>query len=267
MVELYPIVKLDAKETYEVFRIVPVDCIVVRLQDVVSKTTFGFNSTYQRIVSSGGLHNFLEFRKRIILSLIMRDQIIANFTPNKYATAIEALAPDYCTTIDGETYEGENWISLKEIERIQSNNKELVNMYPECKYIGLVKGCSEYQIEHHIELLQSIGITDFIFHIGDFLRHGRRNMIRRALTYSHTIRKRTNVLYLYGMGAQNRLIEFSFADVYISFCHFVTAKNGMMIIGTKKTKYVGKYDPTIMISNFKQMYLNVKSINHQTKLN
>jgi hypothetical protein len=32
MVALYPIVKLDAQDTYEVFRVVLVECIVVRLQ-------------------------------------------------------------------------------------------------------------------------------------------------------------------------------------------------------------------------------------------
>ena len=266
MVALYPIVKLDAKETYEVFRVAPVECIVVRLQDLVSKITFEFNKTYQDIVASGGLHNFLGFGRHILLSLIMKDEIIANFQPSKYAAAIKALLPDSCTTMDGETYEGEYWVSSREIERIHSDNKELLNLCPNCRYIGLVKGCSENQIEHHTRLLRSLGITDFVFHTGDFLRHGDPNMIKKARSYSYRIRKRVNRLFLYGIGIQNRLIEFSFADAYISFKHFVTAKNGMALIGTKEMKYARDYDSTIMISNFIQMYKNVESLKEQRRL-
>lgn len=266
MVELYPIVKLDAKETYEVFRVVPVKCIVVRLQDLISKITFDFNKTYHDITVSGGLHGFLGFTGHILLSLIMKDEIVANFQPHKYATAINALLPDSCTTIDGETYEGDYRVSSGELARIHSNNTELISLCPNCRYIGLVKGCSENQIEHHRELLESLGIEDFVFHIGDFFRHGDPNMIRKARSYSWIIREHATRLFLYGMGSQNRLLEFSFADAYISFTHFVTAKNGMEIIGTKKVKYGRNYEPAIMISNFIQMYKNVGLLKEQSRL-
>lgn len=63
MVLLSPIVKLDAKETFGVLGVVPIELVTVRLQDVVSKRTFELSKTYDNIVSAGGLHDFLNFQK------------------------------------------------------------------------------------------------------------------------------------------------------------------------------------------------------------
>ena len=266
MVILSPIVKLDAKETFDVLRVVPVRLAVVRLQDLVLKSSFKFKKTFRGVVSAGGLHNFLGFSGQIFLSLIMRDEIVARYKPERYAVAINCLAPDSYTTIDGETYEGEYTLSWNEINRIHSQNKQLVALCPRYKPIGLVKGCTEKQIEFHIGLLKSLGISDFVFHVGDFFRHGDPNMIRKARRFSSKIRKHAKRLILYGMGSQKRLLEFSFADVYVSFNHFVTARNGMKFVGTKKIKYTGGYDSTIITNNFMEMYKNVESLNKQTKL-
>lgn len=266
MVVLSPIVKLDAKDTFGVLNVLPIDLATVRLQDVVLKGTFRFKKTYREIVSAGGLHDFLKFRGRILLSLIMRDEIIANFSPKKYARAIDSLMPDSYTTIDGETYEGEYSLSLSEIERIHSQNKELVELCPNCQPIGLVKGCSTKQIDYHIMLLKSLGIEDFVIHVGDFFRRGDPGMIRRAKSYSLRARKHAKCLFLYGMGSQKRSLEFSFADVFISFNHFVTARNGMRFVGTKKIKYIGSYNPQIVIDNFVEMYKNMEKLNEQVRL-
>jgi len=266
MVVLSPIVKLDAKDTFDVLRVLPIKFVTVRLQDLVLKDTFRFNKTYYDVVSAGGLHNFLDFDGHVLLSLIMKDEIIANFNPEKYAKAINSLIPDFYTTIDGETYMGEYSLSLREIKRIHAENKKLVEFCPKYQPIGLVKGCTENQIEFHVNLLKSLGIKDFVFHVGDFFRHGDVNMIRKARSFSFRIRKHARRLILYGMGSQERLHEFSFANIYVTFNHFVTAKNGMKFVGTKKTKYSGSYDPKIVTNNFVEMYKNVMSLDKQTKL-
>jgi hypothetical protein len=266
MVILCPIIKLDAKETFEVCKAVPLKLVVVRLQDLVSKRTFKFNKVHSDIVSAGGLHRFLDFNGQILLSLIMRDEIIVNFSPNKYASAINSLNPDFYTTIDGETYEGEYSNSIRELKRIHRENQELVKLCPKSRPIGLVKGCTENQTKLHMDLLKSMGIEDFVFHIGDFFRHGDPEMIRKAHSFSNIIRKSARCLILYGMGSQDRLLEFSFADIYVSFKHFVTAKNGMKFVGTKEVKYVGGYNPSIITNNFIQMCKNVESLKKQTTL-
>lgn len=266
MVQLSPVVKLDSRETFDVLGVLPVELAVVRLQDLVLKESFRFKKTFRKVVAAGGLHNFLGFSGKLLLSLIMRDEIIAVCKPKRYAIAINALKPDLYTTIDGETYEGEYTLSWNEINRIHTQNKQLVALCPRHKPIGLVKGCSEKQIEHHISLLKSLGISDFVFHVGDFFRHGRPDMIRKARGYTSTIRKHAKCLILYGMASPRRLLEFSFADIYVSFTHFVMAQNGMRIVGTNKIKYTGGYDPKIITNNFTEMYKNVELLNQQTKL-
>lgn len=266
MVVLSPVIKLNDKATFGVLNTIPLEFIVVRLQDLILKRSFGFNKTYYDVMSAGGLHKFLNFRGPIILSLIMRDEILANFDAKKYATAINSLWPNSYTTIDCETYAGEHSHSLGEVKGVHEKNKNLIKLCPRFIPIGLVKGCTIDQIELHIELLKSLGIKDFIFHVGDFFRSGHEEMINQARCFSNRIRNHARYLILYGMGAQSKLLEFSFADAYVTFSHFVTALNGMKFVGTKKVKYVGGYNSTIAINNFVEMYKNVKSLDKQTKL-
>jgi len=263
MVVLSPVINLSDKSTFKVLDAVPVSLVVVRLQDLVSKKTFEFNKTFNDVMAAGGLHNFLGYSGPIVLSLIMRDDIIANFNPQKYALAINSIRPTSYTTIDGETYEGEISLSIAEINRINKENKELVRLCPRYLPIGLVKGCTAEQIELHIEHLKLLGIKDFIFHVGDFFRHGDTKMINKARNFASKIRNHARYLMLYGMGSQKKLLEFSFADVYISFNHFVTAINGMKFVGTNKIKYNSGYNPDIMVTNFLEMYKNIDLLNKQ----
>jgi hypothetical protein len=208
----------------------------------------------------------LGFDGKILLSLIMRDEIIANFGPKLYAEAINSLTPDSFTTVDGETYEGEVLLSSKELERINLENQELIKLATKFKPVGLVKGCTPHQIENHTILLKTLGIDEFIFHIGEFLRNHDANMIKRARLYSSIIRKHVGTLILYGLGSQKRLIEFSFADRYVTFRHYISAVNRLKCVGAKKIRYQGGFDSQIVAHNFVQLYNNVKSLKSQNKL-
>jgi len=266
MVILSPIIRLDNPETFEVLKAIPVKLVSVRLQDLISKNTFKFNKTYEDILSSGGLHSYLNFEGEILLSLIMKDEMIFNLRMNDYVESINLLKPDFFTTLDGETYEGEFYVSWKEIDRINKENQKLLELCQQSKPIGLVKGCSEKQIDYHVEKLKSSGIENFIFHNGDFFRYGDSRMIRKARSYCYRIRKEARTLFLYGMGSQRRLIDFSFADVYITFKHFVSAINRIRFIGTKQVRCNGRDVPQILKKNFIEMHKNLKAIETQTKL-
>jgi hypothetical protein len=187
MVAISPIIRLDTKETFGVLKVVPLDLIVVRFQDLISKRTFEFNETFNQIVASNGLHTFLDFKGRILLSLIMKDNLIANLKPKNYAEAINSLSPDSYTTVDGETYEGEFLRSSGELKRIQRENEELISLVSGSNPVGLVKGCSETQVIDQVKLLKSHGIDEFVFHISDFSRNGNRVMIRRGKTLALAI--------------------------------------------------------------------------------
>jgi hypothetical protein len=206
MVLLSPIIRLDTKESFSVIEAVPLDLVVVRLQDLISKSNFKFTELFNQIVACGGLHKFLSFDGKILLSLIMRDEIIANFGPVRYAEAINSLCPDLFTTVDGETYEGEVWLSAKELKRINSENQQLLALVSGSKPVGLVKGCTPSQIENHAKLLVAEGMGELIFHVGDFFRLRDLMMIKRARMYSLIIRKYAKSLILYGLGSPKRIL-------------------------------------------------------------
>ena len=266
MVTISPVIRLDSKETFGVLQAVPLDFIVVRFQDLISKTTFEFNETYKQVESYGGFHKFLNFNGQIMLSLIMRDKLIANTKPKTYATAVNTLHPDTFTTIDGETYDGEYSLASQELRRIQKENEELLSLVHGIKPFGLVKGCCKTQVENQVKLLKSYGINEFVFHISDFFRNGNRALIRRGRNLSLTIRKEVDSLILYGYGSQKRLQEYSFADRFVTSTHFRSALHGWKFEGTKQTKYKGGYNEQVVTHNFLQLSNNVNNLKLQKKL-
>lgn len=266
MVRLFPVIKLSDSNMLDLLKVLPLNCIVLRLQDLVASKTYDTNSTFRKIKKARGAHNFLGFRGKIILSLVMKDEIISKFNPEKYAEIIHTLKPDFYTTVDGETYEGEEELSLREINRCFNETAELMKLCPLSKPVGHVKGSNELQVLYHVNLLKSLGINDFILHIGDFFRNGDPGMILRAKKYALIIKKQARNLFLYGMGSQKRLIEFSFADGYITFNHFVTAFNGKKYIGINKIGYSGGYSSKIVKDNLIEIINNIKRIENQKKL-
>ena len=91
-------------------------------------------------------------------------------------------------------------------------------------------------------------------------------MINKAKNLAFKIRPHARYLLLYGMGSQNNLLEFSFADAYITNTHLVTALNGKKFVGTKKVRYSEKYDINIVKENLIEIFNNVQKIKEQKKL-
>lgn len=266
MVEIYPVIKVNEPSISYIWQGLPLDCLVVRLQDLISPFTFEFNNVFYKIKEANGIHNFLGFNGKIILSLVMKDVFIHQFDEDRYAEVINTLKPDFYTTVDGETYEGEIETSKQEIKRCFIETAKLITLCPNSKPIGQVKGCSKHHLLCHIHLLKSIGINDFIFHVGDFFRNGEPIMRQLAKEYALLIRKYADTLILYGMGSQKRLLEFSFADAYITFNYFVKAINGKKYARVNKMDYLGGYSPSIVKHNLIEMIKNVANIKKQKKL-
>lgn len=264
MVKIIPVVKINYMKSFEIVKKAP--AIVVRLQDILTKGTATPNYLFKRIYSCGGLHNFLDYSGIIILSLVMRDELIWKLSITQCAELINSLKPNFYTTIDGATYDEHEEGSLKEIVRISKETKELISLCPDIIPIGQVKGCNEMQIRFHLNFLKKLGIRVFTFHTGDFFRNGDKNGIQKAKYFSNIIKRDNNLLLLYGFGSQKRLIEFSFADAYITYGHIVTAKNGMKFVGTKRERFSNASFFEIASHNFNQMLLNVENIKNQTKL-
>lgn len=266
MVDLIPITKVDERKMVDISMSIPTQCVVVRLLDLISSKTLNLNETFFKIKKAGGIHNYLGCDKEIILSLIVKDDMISRLTYQDYAYIIKNIKPSSFTTPDCETYDNETEVSIEEIKKSLLQTKPIIELCPECKPIGHVKGCDEFLVSKHVELLKSLGVKDFVFHIGDFARHADSNMINKAKNLAFKIRPHADRLFLYGMGSQNNLIGFSFADYYVTNNHFVTARYGMKFLGTKKVKYQGKYNLEIVRSNLFEMYKNIRNMCKQQKL-
>ena len=261
---IIPVVKVNERCTW-LFERLQLPMIVVRLQDFISKITYEFNSNLDAVTAAGGLHKYLNYDGVIILSLIMRDDIIANFSPDKYAAGVNALCPDLYTTIDCETYEKEYEKSEIQIERCLTQTKILIELCPEHIPLGHIKGCNFTQIKNHCEQLKSLGIRDFLFHTGDFSRHGNTNMINAARGYAEIIRQEARTLILYGLGAPSRFLEFSFADAYVTFTHFVASTHRLKF-SSRRTSPSHEHYTKLTLNNFLELSERLRNANHQTKL-
>ena len=266
MVELVPITEVNKKRMIGIAQSIPTKFVVVRLLDLISSITLEPKEVFYKIKNAGGIHNYLNYHGIIILSLIVKDDMLSKLTPPDYAFIINNLKPNFYTTPDGETYEGEQIVSIEEIKKSLFQTKELMRRCPSSSPIGHVKGCDEWMIDKHINILKMFGINDFIFHTGDFFRSGDPNMINKAKNLAFKIRQRARYLFLYGMCSQSNLLKFSFADAYITNTHLVTALNGKKFIGTKKVKYSGEYNLKIVKENQIEIYNNVQRLKEQKKL-
>jgi hypothetical protein len=265
MVKYYPTIKLNQPSIRNVWKGLLLDVIFIRLQDILCSKTSKLNNIFYDIQAAGGIHAYLNFDGIIILSLIMRDKLISMFDENRYAEVIKAIKPDCITTVDGETYEGEEVKSLDELKRMVMQTSKLLKLCPEVVPIGQIKGCTEKQILFHLDMLKALGITKFIFHVGDFFRNGNKDAIARAKKYITAIHKQTDSLILYGLGSQKRIYEFSFVNGYASLSYFVKARHGKKLFGTNELSgYHYNYD--LVRHNLEQIMLNIKHINEQKKL-
>ena len=266
MLYLAQITKPNRKKMIDISKSINPPFLVITLMDLISYRTLHLNKTFDKIVKAGGIHNFLKYKGKIILSLIIKDDMLLKLNYYDYAYIINHIKPDFYTTPDCETYDNEHITSIREIKKSLIFTKRLIELCPNSTPIGHVKGCDEWMVENHTKILkEGLGIQNFIFHVGDFLRHGDPNMITKARNLAFKIRKHAKNLLLYGMGAQNNLIRFSFADVYITDTHFVNAIHRKKFIGTKKIRSNKEYI-ALTKSNLIEIYNNIIALENQTKL-
>lgn len=266
---IIPLVRLSCKNSIKLARAINSPIIVIPVYDVILDSTAEPNELFRKIKSEGGLHKSLNYNGIIILSSIMRDDLIKKIkSPEQYAEIINGLNPNFYFTPDGKTYEKQDQESLNEIMRLYSLTRELIELCSNSQPIGLVKGSNALQIKIHRDLLKGLGINTFVFHTGDFFRQGNEGMIQKAKYYCSLIKKEDNTLMLYGLGSPRRMLEFSFSDMFITYSHFVNAKHRIIFNGTKREKFLDKSVSVyrLAIHNFKEFLSYLKGLKHQTKL-
>ncbi len=266
MVNIIPITKANDTGASRIALAVSSDFIVVRLIDFISLKTLQPNSAFTKIVRAGGLRSYYKEKRPFILSLIAPDHICAKFLPYDYAYFIKNLKADYFTTPDCETYDHEGSTSIREIKKALILTEHLITLCKESKPIGQVKGCNESLVKEHAKVLSLLGIEYMLFHTGDFLRNGDQNMILKARNLAVCIRPYAKRLFLYGMGSQNNILTFSFADYYVTNTYFIAARNGKRFVGIKKYQYHGGYSLDVVRSNLTQLLTNIMSSREQKQL-
>lgn len=264
--DFIPIIDLTYKGSIRVWKKKETAVVVIRLIDVTHKNSDEPNKTFDDIKNAGGIHSYLQYKGLIILSTIMPDSQIRKFNPQKYAFFINSLSPDYYLTVDGWTYHQRFSESENELLRTINETKELISLCPNAKPLGLVKGCTENQIDVHSSWLMSLGIRDLVLHIGDFRRNGSLHQIKIGKNFAWILRKKARILFLYGFGSQQQLSSYSFADVYISYNHFVIAHNGKEYVGVNMIRYSGGNFEEHMLKNYLQMHKNMQSLKYQKRL-
>ncbi|HID90410.1 TPA: hypothetical protein EYP44_00435 [Candidatus Bathyarchaeota archaeon] len=93
-----------------------------------------------RKITAKGIHDFLGFQGKIILSSIMPDEILDSLTGRKYARLIRAVRPDAAMVLDCYTYIDDPLvISWKQLIKYVNNMVYTINNV-DVPLLGIVKG-------------------------------------------------------------------------------------------------------------------------------
>jgi hypothetical protein len=263
---IIPLVRFGCAGSIKLARDINPSFVVVPIYDLISSSNAKPNELFRKIKRLGGFHNALDYHGVVILSSIMKDNLIKKFELSKYAEIINELKPDFYFTPDGLTYERKDSESLRELVRISSLTSKLIEMCPHSRPIGLVKGSDDFQIKEHKNFLKRLGVKVFAFHTSDFFRQGDNNMIQKAKHYCSIIKDEENTLLLYGLGFPRRMLEFSFADLFITNTHFVNAKHRKRFVGARRETDYNKSVYELALHNFKEISNYLKKLKYQTKL-
>lgn len=266
MAKLIPIVDLRSEAiALHICKISP-SVIVVRLQDLLT-TKLNLTKKANLIKQAGGLRQYLNYEGKIILSFIARDSIIENLTDYDYQDMIEAIKPDYVTTIDCPTYIGKDTEAEVQMSIASKRSLQLVSANPNITFIGLIKGSNLSQIRKNAIFYQKNNITHMAFHVGDYHRKGNKSMMSLALSASAEVRKRCDVFYAIGVGNQKKFTQYLFSDFLVNNTFFYNATKGLEVMGSQRIRSKMKFSPQLVVKNlFEQMLSLYKISKEQTKL-
>ena len=254
---LYPVVKFRSAVTYP-DKSQAISAIVVKMQDFLRENGKPKTSAIQKVQHTGSLHEYLGASGRIILSPIMPDPLLLNINYDTYAYLIEALQPDKIITPDGITYSGFIKFSRNQIDHILGITELLLDRFPECTPIGLVKGCNLSQMDFHLDKLHELGITQVCLHAGDFLYKESNYSRDQIIDFARYIREKVPFLMIYGVGSKHYFQRFYFADCYVTNSHFMQAFNHKVVHGATWVNFKGKPSKEIIMKNFEYLRRQVE---------
>ena len=228
-----PVIKLSEPMTHKAALSVSSPFIVLKIQELLKPSGQGFNRKFDTIKSAGGIHPYLGYSGNVLLSLIMPNRMILGCTPSRYSEAIDAIKPDFTTTVDGETYSDRFPVAQKECERCIAESAELLRLHPDHEFYGLVKGATLRQIQQTTDSLLRLGCRTLVFHAGDFVQRGNSVQKANAIAFSRHIKAKAESFVLYGVSDPHYLHRFPVADAYVTQSHFIQAFYGKRLEGER----------------------------------
>jgi len=133
-----PVVRLTDKKSW-FWNDISLPWIIVRLAELIK------DKALMQSISSRGLHDFLGFDGKILLSTVMEDELLDKLTPDDYIGMINDIRPDATMTPDSYTYQDGplclSWEQTLKQAAYSSTFSEL-----DIPVVGLIKGVIWKQI-------------------------------------------------------------------------------------------------------------------------
>jgi hypothetical protein len=216
----------------------------LRASEFITSDGKSLTPLFYRIAAKGGFNTANDIDTPIVLSLIMDDSRCSGLSARTVSRLIKGLKPAYCTTMDEATYLRDKSWSIHKLKQIRTKNRQVIKHHPEMKFIGVIKGCTGEQIQEHVSELQSLGIDQFIFHIGDYIAHGNKYELKCSKEFVQTIRRMVPTLYLYGIGSKIMIQTFPYVDGIITLNHIIEPHNGTITDLLGRITHTNGYNPT-----------------------
>jgi len=210
-----PVVRLTDERSW-FWNDLPLPWIVVRLAELVK------DKALMQSVSSRGLHEFLGFNGKILLSTVMEDELLDELMPKDYVRMINDIRPDATMTPDSYTYIDDplclSWEQTLKQATFSRAFSEL-----DIPVVGVIKGVIWKQIAWSVERAIELGCSSFAIPSRELAELGLLDGVISAVTNVLQKSKMDAQLLLYGLSYPFRSKgEF----VYSGLSWFIGAKNG-----------------------------------------
>jgi len=215
-----PVIRLTDERSW-FWNDLPLPWIVVRLAELVK------DKALMQSASSCGLHDFLGFDGKILLSTVMEDELLDGLTPKDYIGMINEIKPDATMTPDSYTYLDDP-LCLSWEQTLKQAVFSRVFSELDMPVVGIIKGVIWKQIAWSAERAIELGCGSFAIPSRELAEEGLLDGVISAVTTALSKGKEDAQLLLYGLSYPVRKrSEFA----YSGLSWFIGAKNGLYYRG------------------------------------
>jgi len=202
--------------------------IAVRLSELIKG-----KGTMRELVSRG-LHDFLGFEGKVLLSTVMEDELLDKLRPSDYLKMIEEIRPDATMTPDVYTYVDDPFsLSWAQTFKHIAYARAFADLG--IPVVGLVKGAIAKQVTYSTEKLCELGCQNFVIPSRELAMLDLLD--GHVLTVITTLRKKGTVAPVLLYGLTYPLKRWRKNLVYSGMSWFIDAKGGIYYKGGKRAGY------------------------------